>query len=117
MFLRKAEARGVPWYTLEVEPGAHVRQKRTLNDTQGGDLADAEAFLRKWQSAISGHLSAEEIRRAEISRIKRLAEFAKLRADGVTVRYGDFAGQLLADILEGGLMENESIKGEKICRT
>ncbi len=117
MFLRKAEARGVPWYTLEVEPGAHVRQKRTLNDTQGGDLADAEAFLRKWQSAISGHLSAEEIRRAEISRIKRLAEFAKLRADGVTVRYGDFAGQLLADILEGDLMENESIKGEKICRT
>ena len=117
MFLRKAEARDVPWYTLEVEPGAHVRQKRTLNDTQGGDLADAEAFLRKWQSAISGHLSAEEIRRAEISRIKRLAEFAKLRADGVTVRYGDFAGQLLADILEGDLMENENIKGEKICRT
>ena len=51
------------------------------------------------------------------SRIKRLAEFAKLRADGVTVMYGDFAGQLLADILEGDLMENESIKGEKICRT
>ena len=76
-----------------------------------------EEYLRKWQSAISGHLSAEEIRRAEISRIKRLAEFAKLRADGVTVMYGDFAGQLLADILEGDLMENESIKGEKICRT
>lgn len=120
LFLRHSAARSVPWYTLEVEPCAHIRQKRTLNDAQNDNLADAEDFLAKWQASIAGHLSAEEIRAAEIARIKRLAEFARLRADGITVRYGDFAGKLLADILEEDFTENKfvgKIEGEKICRT
>ena len=38
VFLRKTSDTEMPWYTLEIEPGGTIRQKRTFGDDQLGDL-------------------------------------------------------------------------------
>ena len=47
LFLRKAENIETPYYTLEVEPGGTIRQKRTKYNRQLDDIDQAEAFLRR----------------------------------------------------------------------
>ena len=47
LFLRKADAPEKSFYTLEIEPGGTIRQKRTFYDRQEKDIEDATPFLLK----------------------------------------------------------------------
>lgn len=103
-FLRKASNPDAPWYTLEVEPGGAIRQKRTTGDNQNPDLKPAEPFLKKWQKEIKKVLTDEDIRLAEESEKLRKKGYAELRKKGERIRRGKLAGQLLADVLEKDFM-------------
>ncbi len=105
LFLRKTEEPDKPWYTLEVEPDGTIRQKRTEFDRQKPDLKEAEPFLRKWQKEIQKRLTAEDAKLAAESHDKRAKDIDELRKNNVRIHGGDFAGQLLADVLEADLME------------
>ena len=103
-FLRKASNPDAPWYTLEVEPGGAIRQKRTTGDNQNPDLKPAEAFLKKWQKEIKKVLTDEDKRLAEESEKLRKKGYEELRKKGERIRRGKLAGQLLADVLEKDFM-------------
>lgn len=105
MFLRKADRRDAPWYTMEVEPGGAVRQLRTYGDDEGSDRAEAKAFLKKWRAEISKRLGQAEHEAAEVSREKRLREFEELRRNGNIIRNGKLAGKLLVEVLEADFRE------------
>ena len=45
------------WYTLEVEPGGTVRQKRSYNNDQYADLEDAKPFIAEWQQVVQGRMT------------------------------------------------------------
>lgn len=108
LFLRKSDRPDKPYYTLEVEPGGVIRQKRTTGDKQNNDIKLATEFLRKWQKVITERLSDEEKKLANKAKTLRLAEFEELRKNGNIVRTGALAGKLLADVLEADLMEIET---------
>lgn len=105
LFLRKADRPDKPWYTLEVEPGGTIRQKRTTGDKQTPELSEATEFLRAWQKVIKERLSEEEKTLAEKSKALRCEEFKELRKNGNRIHTGALAGKLLADVLEKDLME------------
>lgn len=103
-FLRRAGHMDVPWYTLEVEAGGNIRQKRTTGDNQNKDFEEAVPFLKKWQKVFVKRMTEAEKaagKRADQARIK---EYEKLRRDGNKVWHGRLAGQLLADVLEADFM-------------
>lgn len=100
-----------PWYTLEVEPGGTIRQKRSYNNEQYADLEDAKPFLAEWQQAVRQRMSAAEVSLAEKSRAARVREFDKLKEKGSVIRTGSHAGQLLVDELMRDLMEVEQNAG------
>ena len=106
VFLRKAEAPEVPWYTLEIEPGGTVRQQRTTgNEQKKEDAKKYTPFLREWQKVIRERISEEDRRLAEKSRKTRITEYAELREKQEKVWRGKLAGKLLADVLEADLIE------------
>lgn len=105
LFLRKTEEPDKPYYTLEIEPGGTIRQKRTMYDRQNEDIKDAEKFLRTWQKEIAVRLTADDIRLAEESRELRVQGYADIRANGLKIQNGDLRGELLADVLQADLME------------
>lgn len=106
LFLRKAAAPEVPYYTLEVEPDGTVRQKRTKFDRQNSDIEDAEKFLKKWQKVVASRLTGADREKAAQSRVLRDQEFEQMRRDNVIIRAGDLAGHRLVDVLTADLMEN-----------
>lgn len=106
LFLRKASASGVPYYTLEVEPNGTVRQIRTKFDRQEADIEEAKKFLAEWQKVVAKRLTAADQTKAETSRILRVQEFEQMRRDNVIIRAGDLAGHRLVDVLTADLMEN-----------
>ncbi len=108
LFLRKSNQQDKPYYTLEVEPGGVIRQKRTTGDKQNDDIKLATQFLRKWQKVISERLGDKEKSLANKAKTLRMAEFEELRKNGNTIRTGALAGKLLADVLEADLMEVET---------
>lgn len=110
MFLRKTEAPQQSYYTLEVEPDGTVRQKRTQGDNQNPDIVDATNFLKQWQKEITKRLTDKERTLAKRSKELRVAGFAQMRRDHVTVRTGDLRGKLLVDVLMADLLENEEEK-------
>ncbi len=112
LFLRKAEAPDTPYYTLEIEPGGAIRQKRTKFDRQNADIQEAEKFLRAWQKEIAGRMTDADLQLAEESRELRIQGFAELRESGKVVPSGDLRGKLLVDVLQADLME-ASIEKEK----
>lgn len=103
-FLRKAAHEDIPWYTLEVEPGGNIRQKRTTGDNQNKDFDEAVKFLQKWQKVFIKRMTKEEKELGIKANQARLDEYAKLREDGNKVWHGRLAGQLLADVLEADFM-------------
>lgn len=103
-FLRKTNEIERSYYTLEVEPGGTVRQKRTMYDNQEKDIEEATDFLRKWQSVIRTRLREEDKKLAEKSKILRLQNFEQLRRDNVKINTGKLQGQSLVDILMADLM-------------
>lgn len=105
VFLRKTSSVDAPWYTLEIEPGGDIRQKRTIGDNQNADLKAAEPFLKKWQKEIKKVLTDEDKELARISKELRLFGYSELRKKGERIRRGKLAGQLLADVLEKDFME------------
>ena len=57
LFLRNTKQPDTPYYTLEVEPGGVIRQKRTEYDRQNKDIEAASAFLREWQLEIQKRIT------------------------------------------------------------
>ncbi len=105
LFLRKASAPDVPWYTLEIEPGGVIRQKRTKFNRQEKDLDAAKDFLKRWQQEIIRRVGERERGLQKASAAARVAEIAQLRRDGVVVHGGELTGTLLADVLLADLMD------------
>lgn len=105
MFLRRKAEISKPWYTLEVEPGGTIRQKRTEYNRQNKDLKDAQSFLEAWQKEIAKRMSEDDRSLAASSKELRLKEFAELREQGAKIQNGYMAGFLLADVLQADLME------------
>lgn len=105
LFLRHADKSEIPWYTLEVEPGGTVRQKRSYNNEQYADLEKAKPFIAEWQQAVQSRMSAGEIKLADRARELRAQEFDELKKNGNLIRTGRLAGKLLVDELMADLME------------
>lgn len=103
-FLRRAGYEDTPWYTLEVEAGGNIRQKRTTGDNQNKDFEEAVSFLKKWQKIFVKRMTKEEKEAGQKADQARLREYEKLRRDGNRVWHGKLAGQLLADVLEADFM-------------
>lgn len=103
-FLRRAGQEDVPWYTLEVEAGGNIRQKRTTGDNQNKDFEEAVPFLRKWQEYFVKKLTEEEKKIGKKAEQARIREYEKLRQDGNRVWHGKLAGKLLVDVLEADFM-------------
>lgn len=103
-FLRRAGQEDVPWYTLEVEAGGNIRQKRTTGDNQNKDFEEAVHFLKKWQEYFVKTLTEEEKKLGRKAEQARIQEYAKLRKDGNKVWHGKLAGKLLVDVLEADFM-------------
>lgn len=103
-FLRRAGKENTPWYTLEVEAGGNIRQKRTTGDNQNKDFEEAVPFLKKWQEYFVKTLTEEEKKLGKKAEQARIQEYAKLRKDGNKVWHGKLAGKLLVDVLEADFM-------------
>lgn len=106
LFLRKAEEPDKPYYTLEIEPGGTIRQKRTMYDRQNADLKDAEKFLKAWQKEISGRMTETDMQLAQESRALRIQNFEELQKSGKVIPAGELGGKLLVDVLRADLLEN-----------
>ncbi len=106
MFLRRAEAPDEPWYTLEVEPGGTVRQKRTLNDILvETDVPVITEFLKEWQAAIKPRFKSTDREKARISKKLREVGYEELKSTKKKINYGVLAGELLYDVLMQDLLE------------
>lgn len=105
LFLRKNEEPDVSYYTLEVEPGGTIRQKRSKFDRQYDDIVDAEKFLKEWQGAIKKRLNKKDLSLAKASKILRLEEFAELDENNILIHGGELQGIRLVDVLMKDLME------------
>ena len=105
LFLRKNAEPDVSYYTLEVEPGGTIRQKRSKYDRQYDDIDDAKKFLEEWQKVIKKRLDDCDNRLAEKSKILRLEEFAELDENNILIHGGELQGIRLVDVLMKDLME------------
>ena len=101
-FLRRQEAPGIPFYTIEVEPGGTIRQHRSYYDEEPG-IEEIRVFLKSWQKAIRKRLTEEDKKLAKISKIKREANIAELEEKkNIRVLQG-----LAEDFLEAEEIEKE----------
>lgn len=105
LFLRNTKQPDTPYYTLEVEPGGVIRQKRTEYDRQNKDIEAASAFLREWQLEIQKRITENDRELANRSRQLRMESYAEMRKKKVKINGGLFQGKYLADVLEADLME------------
>lgn len=102
--MRKKENPEVPFYTLEAEPDGTIRQKRAEFDRQNKDIDEVTSFLRLWQKEIQKRLTKKDYMSAEKSRKLRQRKYQEVRDQHIVVHGGEFAGKLLADLLEKDLM-------------
>ena len=105
LFLRRSEDKTKPWYTIEIEPGGNIRQKKSVLNEAYKDLDDAIPFLQKWQKWVKKNLSEEDKKLAEKSDKARKEGYKKLREDKKIIWNGRLKGTLLADALEEDFME------------
>lgn len=82
-FLRRKEAPGIPFYTIEVEPGGTIRQHRSYLDEEPG-IEQIREFLKEWQKVIRKRLTEEDKKLAKISKIKREANIEEMKAKNNT---------------------------------
>lgn len=107
VFLRRASAPTLPYYTLEIEPGGTIRQQRTTGNNQNKkDVEEYAPFIREWQAEVKKRLTEADRTAAKNSRNVRLREYRELREKKEKVWHGKLAGTLLADVLEADLIEN-----------
>lgn len=104
VFLRKKDDPDKPWYTLEIEPGGNIRQKKSVLNESYKDLNDAIPFLQKWQKEVARRMTDEDRKLAQKSDKARQEGYKKLREEKKIVWHGSFQGQLLADALESDFM-------------
>lgn len=78
-FLRRQSAPGVPFYTIEVEPGGTIRQHRSYLDEEPG-IEEIRGFLREWQKVLKSRLTWKDRELARTSRIKREQNIEELKA-------------------------------------
>lgn len=105
LFLRKVEAPDTPWYTLEVEPGGNIRQKKSVLNEAYADLEDAMPFLKEWQQWVKKNLSKEDAALAEKSDKARKKNYGQLRREKKLIWHGRLQGTMLVDALESDFME------------
>lgn len=105
LFLRKTEDPERPWYTIEVEPGGNIRQKKSVLNETYQDLEDALPFLTEWQQWVKKNLSAEDKKLATASDQARRDGYQQLRKEKKLIWHGRLQGTLLADALESDFME------------
>ena len=105
MFLRYTDKPSRPWYTLEIEPGGTIRQKRSYSNEQYSDLQEAVPFLKEWQQVVQKRMDEKERKLAVESKEKRNKEFEELTVNGNIIHTGRYAGKLLVDELMKDLME------------
>ena len=77
-FLRRKEAPGIPFYTIEVEPGGTIRQHRSYLDEEPG-IEQIRAFLKEWQKVIRKRLTERDKELARMSKEKREANIRELQ--------------------------------------
>lgn len=99
LFVRKKETPDEPWYTVEIQPGGTVRQKRTLFNRQD-DEEQVVKFLREWQKAVKKRLTQEDLELEEQSSIQREIEQMEL------LQKGDEKSLRVWKELEDDFMEN-----------
>lgn len=104
MFLRRKSSPDTPWYTLEIEPGGNIRQKKSVLNEAYDDLEDAIPFLEKWQKWVNENLSKEDQELAKKSNQARIEGYKKLRDDKKVIWHGRLQGTLLVDALESDFM-------------
>ena len=97
-FLRKTAEPGVPYYTIEVEPGGTVRQHRGYLDEEP-EIEKVKPFIREWQAVLKKRLTAEDRKRARKSKALRQLNIEELKAKNNT--------RVLAGLMED-LMEAET---------
>ena len=105
IFLRHSAEPDTPWYTVEIEPGGNIRQKKSVLNEAYKDLDDAMPFLQEWQQWVKKNLSEEDKKLAEKSDKARREGYKKLREQKKIVWHGSLQGTLLADALESDFME------------
>lgn len=107
LFLRRIEDPEKSYYTLEVEPGGTIRQQRTTGNNQNKEeVEEYMPFIREWQQKLRKRITRADKELAAQSREIRIREYQDLRERKETVWHGKLAGKLLADVLEGDLIEN-----------
>lgn len=109
LFLRRAEDQDMPWYTLEIEPGGNIRQKKSVLNEAYEDLNGAIPFLKKWQKWVKDNLSDQDKKLAEKSDKARREGYKELRREKKLIWHGRLQGTLLADALENDFMEAEAV--------
>ena len=77
-FLRRAEDPEKPFYTIEVEPGGTIRQRRGMYDGEP-DLEEVKPFLQEWQKEIRKRMKKQDYDYAKISAVKREENLEELR--------------------------------------
>lgn len=86
VFLRQTDKPNRPWYTLEIEPGGTIRQKRSYSNEQYSDLQEAVPFLKEWQQVVQKRMDEKERKLAVESKEKRNKEFEELTVNGNIMR-------------------------------
>ena len=107
LFLRQKSEPGKPFYLIEIEPSGTIRQKRSFDDLQYGDIKETSEFLKEWQKAIQERMTSDDLKLAKKSKDHRNNEMDELRKNKTIVRTGYLTGKLLADVLDADLMEVE----------
>ena len=97
LFLRRDPEKA--WYTLEVEPGGTVRQKRSEYNRQP-DIDTVNQYLREWQVAIRKRLKDRDKQLAAQSAQQRAEEMDQLQKG--TERNRQLRALLMADLMEVG---------------
>ena len=105
LFLRRTEKPDTSWYTLEVEPGGNIRQKKSVLNEAYSDLEDAMPFLKEWQQWVKKNLSKEDAALAEKSDKARKKNYGQLRREKKLIWHGRLQGTMLVDALENDFME------------
>lgn len=98
MFLRKKTLPQRAWYTLEVEPGGTVRQKRSEYNRQP-DLQKVNTYIKEWQKNLKDRMDEEQRILQEESRLKRIAEMDQLK-ESENTRDNQLYNLLSGDLLE-----------------
>lgn len=102
LFVRKKSTPDEPWYTMEIQPGGTIRQKRTRFNRQD-DEEEVVKFLREWQKAIKKRLTREDMELEEQSSIQREIEQMEL------LQKGDEKSLRVWQELENDFMENSTV--------